>query len=642
MKLARKCQESRPCSVLIMTAAVWVLAAPLFLFGWSQNLELILYDRLLKLRAAQAGEADDRIVLIGAVEKDINRFNWPLPDGVLAQAIERIEAAEPAVVGIDLYREQPRPPGHEELVAALTKYPNIYGVKRVADAKGQLVGGAPILEKAHRVGFADMTIDDDGVARRGLLFMSDGKTHSAALALKMAMHYLRAHKIRPTKSEQNSHWMKLGETTIAPLQSNDGGYLGMDSRGYQYLVDYQDTPKGFFTLSAVVDGEVPPSLLKDRIVLIGAAADSVKDQFITPFRFDADEPYRYGFMIHAQAINQLLRMAQEGTGIVRPVHQWREWVWIGVWALLGALIGGVKRSVAQVALLGGLAALIPVSVSAVLILPGAGGYWLPSAMATLMFLLAGGGVLGVNSALERQQRAALFSLVNRLVSPQVAEEVWSQRDAILEGGRLQPRKQVATVLFTDLESFTSTSEDMDPSTLMDWLNQYMQAMAQQVLDHGGVVDKYIGDAIMAVFGAPLASETEEAINSDARNAVQCALAMRRVLSEQLQPQWRESGLPPLNMRVGIHTGELVTGSLGHSQRMDYTVIGDTVNVASRLEHLKIDLALDGPERVCRILISEETKRRLAEDVRVQTLDEIPLKGKRHLLTVYRVLEGSER
>ena len=145
--------------------------------------------------------------------------------------------------------------------------------------------------------------------------------------------------------------------------------------------------------------------------------------------------------------------------------------------------------------------------------------------------------------------------------------------------------------------------------MMDWLNEYMEAMAQPVMANNGVIEKYIGDAIMAVFGVPIPRVSPGQIEQDARNAVRCALAMAEAL-ERLNTHWKQRGWPECSMRIGIHTGRLVAGSLGSTDRQEYTVIGDSVNTASRLESFDKDVLADS---ACRILVSEATRALLGDE-----------------------------
>jgi adenylate cyclase len=235
---------------------------------------------------------------------------------------------------------------------------------------------------------------------------------------------------------------------------------------------------------------------------------------------------------------------------------------------------------------------------------------------------------------ERLERTSLMQLFSKHVSREVAEVIWKERDQFLDGGRPRSQKLISTVMFTDLEGFTALSEKMEPRTLIDWLNTYLETMAQLVIKHGGIVDDYAGDGLKADFGVPLARTTEAEISQDAVNAVNCALAMEKEM-KRLNTLWEESNLPTVRMRVGIFTGPVVAGSLGSSQRLKYTTIGDTVNIASRLERFAKDLVgYDFTNSSCRILIGESTLRYLGNQFVTEKVGEVSLKGKVEKITTY--------
>jgi adenylate cyclase len=198
----------------------------------------------------------------------------------------------------------------------------------------------------------------------------------------------------------------------------------------------------------------------------------------------------------------------------------------------------------------------------------------------------------------------------------------------------RPQQLTATVLFTDLQGFTTISEAFgDPGKLMEWLNEYMQAMTCHVLNHCGVINKYIGDAIMAIFGVPLARTTEEEIAQDAVNAIKCAIAMGTEL-EELNKRWKEQNRPTVRMRVGIFTGSLVVGCIGSRQRLEYTVTGDTVNIASRLESFNKEL---DAENICRVLVGLSTWQYASTEFRSRRLGSMMLKGKGVKIEVFQIL-----
>jgi adenylate cyclase len=225
----------------------------------------------------------------------------------------------------------------------------------------------------------------------------------------------------------------------------------------------------------------------------------------------------------------------------------------------------------------------------------------------------------VRGLLERDRLRDTFG---RYFTRQVAEHVLSGKVEL--GGDLVP----VTVLFSDIRSFTTLSEHMPPRELLDFLNVFFSGMVESVMANDGVVDKFIGDSIMAVFGAPVPR------SGDALNAVKAALEMRRRLA-QMNEGFRAAGKPEIRAGIGLHAGEVVAGNMGHIQRMEYTVIGDAVNVASRLEGLTKELHTD-------ILISEDLYRQVEEHVDAEPLQRVRVKGREQEVMVYRLRDLRDR
>jgi adenylate cyclase len=264
-------------------------------------------------------------------------------------------------------------------------------------------------------------------------------------------------------------------------------------------------------------------------------------------------------------------------------------------------------------------------------------WWIPSVPPAFAWLGSAALVTTYMLNQEKKERALLMQLFSRHVSTEVAEAIWQERDQFMDGGRPRSQKFTITVLFTDLRGFTSVSEKIDPQALLDWLNIYMEAMAQLVMEHGGVVDDYFGDAIKADFGVPLPRVTQAEIAQDAVAAVNCALAMEREL-KRLNSIWQQQDLAAVEMRIGIFTGPVVAGSLGSAQRLKYTTVGDTVNVAARLESFEKDLIdPDLAYSPCRILVGETTVRHLDHQFVTKRVGEANLKGKDEKVTIYRVI-----
>jgi adenylate cyclase len=192
-------------------------------------------------------------------------------------------------------------------------------------------------------------------------------------------------------------------------------------------------------------------------------------------------------------------------------------------------------------------------------------------------------------------------------------------------------------MLTDLTGYTTASEKKEPAEVMDWIGTYMDRMAYLVEKHGGMVNDFLGDGLMANFGVPVASTTEQEIDRDAINAVECALGMSESL-EELNESWRREGAPTGRMRIGILTGPGVVGALGSRDRMKYATVGNTVNTASRLESFDKESFTSEPEQsTCRILIGQSTFERLEGRFVTKCLGAHMLKGKGEPITIQRVL-----
>lgn len=258
--------------------------------------------------------------------------------------------------------------------------------------------------------------------------------------------------------------------------------------------------------------------------------------------------------------------------------------------------------------------------------------WVPVAAPAIGLLLTGASVVTYRAYQAQQQQQMVMKLLGQNTSPEIADALWKSRDRLLKDGKLPGEKRLATILFTDLKDFSTISEQMPPEVLMEWLNEYLTVLTEEVRAHHGIINKFTGDGIMAVFGVPIPSYDQKAIATDARNAVCCSLAFSERL-KQLNQDWKQRGLPVVQMRVGIFTGPVVVGSLGSKNRMEYGIIGDSVNVASRLESVEKERQFD----ICRILIAKETLDFLEDDFLVEPWGPLVLKGKNKTVDVYRVI-----
>ena len=634
MKSLSKLSKSPLATSLFVGIIVFLGIVGLRSAGSLESLELTAYDWYIRIQP-EVPEPDSRIVLIEINENDIqNQTGWPLTDAMVAKTLDILTQYHPRVIGLDLYRDIPVPSGSKELEIILTKNHNIITAMKFGGAEKVGIPPPPPLKDTDQVGFNDIMVDPGGIVRRGLLFLDDGKNVFYSFALRLALLYLRGEGVSPQPDAVSPEYLQLGKTTIRPFGPNDGGYIRADARGYQFLLNFKKYPRSFtsHSLSTLLSSQINPEAIKDKIILIGTKTEGVKDFFFTPFSRGLHSNQQIsGVELHACFISQLLAFALHDGSPMGTLSDWQEWLWIMVWSLMGGAMGVGVRSSWRFSLfaIGGLFVLALVTYFAFL-----HSLWIPLVPPAIAWFISVAIITAFMSNRERLERTSLMQLFSKHVSREVAEVIWKERDQFLDGGRPRSQKLISTVMFTDLEGFTALSEKMEPRTLIDWLNTYLETMAQLVIKHGGIVDDYAGDGLKADFGVPLARTTEAEISQDAVNAVNCALAMEKEM-KRLNTLWEESNLPTVRMRVGIFTGPVVAGSLGSSQRLKYTTIGDTVNIASRLERFAKDLAgYDFTNSSCRILIGESTLRYLGNQFVTEKVGEVSLKGKVEKITTY--------
>jgi adenylate cyclase len=604
--------------------------------GGLQFLELESYDLLLSMRSTRA-VSEPRVVLVSGEEADIQTLGeWPMSDGTINRVFEKLTAAGARAIGLDIYRDMPVPPGSEELRETLLGNDRIIVVKKFGSHGSPGVKPPAYMEGSGRVGFTDTVVDPDGIVRRSLLFLDDDEGVSYGLSLQLALLYLADEDIWPQAGEPDPSHIRLGDVTLSPFESDDGPYIHADAAGYQVILNYSEDIDSIpvVGLADLLADKIPEAVFHNKIVIVGISAESVKDAFYTPFSTGLGQHTSIsGAMVHAYLASQLLRAGLDGEQLLETVSEHYELSWILLWGLLGSVAGLFVRAFPRLVLLSvsGLAVIIATSWWIFQY-----GWWLSMIGAAISWLVATGLVTAYLSGYERLQRGMLMELFSKHVSSDVADEIWRNREQYFSLGRLRSHKLTVTVIFTDIEHFTTISEKMDPEALMDWLNNYMELMANMVIKHGGVVDDYHGDAIKADFGVPIARTSEDQIKQDAINAVSCALGMKAEL-EKYNIRNREQGLPLLRMRVGICTGDVVAGCLGSSERMKYTTIGDSVNTAARIETLdKESFVTDKASSDCRILLAESTMNYIKDTWPAEPAGSVVLRGKTKPVQVFRV------
>jgi adenylate cyclase len=619
-----------------LAAAAALLTLSADRLGWIEPLELAAYDRLGAAVFTDLG-ADQRVAIVAIDEPAIVALGWPLSDDKAAELLERVLAAGPRTVGLDLYRDQPRPPGTERLAALLGGERRVIGAMFVAGETGNRVPPPPALAGTGRAAAADLPLDPGAAVRRGLLYRDDGKDTVPSLALALAQAYLAPAGIAPRPDPANPDHLMLGRASYRPLERGDGGYAGIDAGGYQYLLDYgrRQSRVPATGIAEVLAGKADAALFRDRAVLIGVTAPSAKDFFRAPGGAAAflGRDLIYGVELQAAALAQLLRQAQGEIAPTRTPPQAAERAWTVAWPVLGGVAGALVSGPA--------ASLLAMAAGLVALFGGAGfalaaDWWLPTAAPALGWTLALGAVAGRRLARDYRQKAELQRMFARFVDPGVAALLWRQRQVYLSGGRPLPARFQATVLVSDLAGFSAASEAMDPAGVMEWIGAYMDRMTDLVIDRGGMVEKFAGDGILAVFGTPADGEDAAKAALNARHAVDCALAMGQAIAE-LNAGFRRRGLPEMRVRIGVHSGPMVAGAVGSARRSQYTVLGDTPNVAARLESFEKEKAeFGGRDGCCRVLLSGTAAALLGPGYGLEKIAATPVRGRAGAVEIFRV------
>lgn len=597
--------------------------------GGLQRWELMVFDQMMRWRGDEP--PDPRLLIVAITEEDIQaQQKWPLPDLTLARLIEKLQEYDPAVIGLDLYRDLPQETGYQQMVEQLDA-PNVIAIRN--DSPG--VKPPPTVPE-ERIGFNDLVSDPDSPIRRSLISFATEQTTSYSFSLRLAMNYLDDKGLFPEPSQTQPGQIRWGKAVFEQLSSTSGAYTNIDAQGYQILINYRsrENVARQVTLSDVLSGYINPQWVKDKIVLIGTTAPSIGDLHYTPYSGSAEsDPFMPGVMIHAQMTSQIVSSVLEGRPLFWFWPQWAELVWIVGWAALGGGVAWICRHPLLLPLSsGGLIGILFLISWNIFMRAG----WIPIVTPAVAFAITGGGVVAYRAYQSGRQQQIVMKLLGQNTSPEIADALWENRDRLLKEGKLPGQKLIATMLFTDLKDFSTISEQMPPEALMDWLNEYLDMLAQVVQAHQGIINKFTGDGIMAAFGVPVPRQTEVDVAKDARNAVGCGLAIGDRLQE-LNRNWQKRGLPVIQMRVGIFTGPVVAGSLGGKERQEYGIIGDSVNIASRLESCE----KDRQSSICRVLIAHETLIHIQDKFYVEHWGPLALKGKQQTVDVYRVIARRE-
>ncbi|MBW4471759.1 MAG: adenylate/guanylate cyclase domain-containing protein [Stenomitos rutilans HA7619-LM2] len=540
---------------------------------------------------------DDDSLTRGRDSKELKSLatiqSWPWRRTAYAEAIDKLMAAGAKAVAVDVLWDLPseRPDDDRRLQQTLQKYAGrvtLAALHASSQSNGggldQLVYPDPMFQvEPKSIGFINYLTEPDGRFRR----------FASAYLDRIDADLRRSQPNLISFDEASLQASKL------PVAQPKGDYI------FFYGGQNTFTTVSFWHVLYPQNWALlkQQQVFKDKIVLIGPTAAFLQDIHSTPFG-DVS-----GVEIHANAIATLLE--NRTLAEVVPAPRWR-----GFYLLLS--IAGIGLAISQLARRATQRFFLAIVIAVIWSIIGYGsfvygGWILPVATPMLAIGLSGLSFLGTGAVSDQLEKLRLRRTLERYVAMPVVEEILNQPEdfqALLQG-----RKLKAAVLFCDIRGFTTLSYKLPPEQLVALLNIYLNAMVEAVAAASGTIDKFIGDAVMAEFGSPV-SYGEQV---DAMNAIRAALGMRQALAT-LRSQWQQEGKTLLYHGIGISYGEVIAGNIGSLRRLEYTVMGDTVNVASRVEGLTKNFWTD-------ILITDSLYQLVQEQVEVVFVGEHLLRGR---------------
>ncbi len=480
-------------------------------------------------------EPPEDIAIVGIGEQSITELGeqWPFPRTLHAEAIERLRRDGARVIAYDVQFTEPSNRADDQALAdAVARAGNVVLATTAVNERGgtNVFGGEEVLRELDaRAAHAGLTTDSGRVVRR------------------------MSHDID-----------RLETFGVVAVERARGRQVPEDDFPDPAWIDYHGrTNVRTIPFHRVVRGDFPRGTFRDRIVLVGATAPSLQD--VHPTSVSGDE-FMYGVEVHANAISTLLRDF--------PLREVPGWVTVALILLFGAVgpliamrFGPLRAAFIGVALAGLYVAFVQLVFNSGLIVD----FIYPEASLALGVV----GALGVALVLDAFERERVRDIFSRFVPEPVVDEVLKNVDEDLRlGGELQ----VVTVLFSDIRGFTTFSETREPDEVIEVLNRYLTSMTDVILRHGGTLVAFMGDGIMAVFGAPIPMDD----HADRAYAAACEMAGPALdeFNEWLRSERRGEGF---RIGVGLNSGAVMAGNVGSQKRLEYTVIGDTTNTASRIE-----------------------------------------------------------
>ena len=599
---------------LVLLIAVFVAALQI-LAVWPQvttpleRVELSARDLLMRLRPAPQRSGQIVIVAIDDFSFNYTGYRWPWPRAYLAKIVDQLNRAGAKVIGLDVFLSEAEtdPGGDAALSQAFAQSRAAVAVVNLFRTEQQSGGltflsetvEAPIAAYAssfQRTGITPTIVDEDAILRGVQAYDRLGETTYYHWAFEIASLYLNV----PLPID-------LSETGLR----FNGQFVPLQNR--KLLVNFAGQAATYptYSASAVAEGDLPAETFRDKIVLIGATTASLQDLWPTPYSISDRTP---GVEVVANAIDTLL--TGQYLQVAPPLVNLLLTLGMALAALLILQLREPRRVIFGLGLGLVLYALLVFGLFA------ARGYLLPLAGPGLMLFL--GIILPTmeQAVTQEMEKRRLRSLFGRFLSSEIIDQMVSSSNL----AALNKRTEI-TVLFSDIRGFTTLSEKLAPEQVVALLNPYLEAMTEIVYRHGGTVDKYEGDAIMAFFGEPV-NHPDHALR-----AVRAAVEMHLSLAA-LTETWHAAKILPTDSHfqigIGLNSGQAFVGLLGSEQRISYTAIGDNVNLSARIQDLT--KAYKWP-----ILISEATQAQVSAEFETEFIASVVVKGKTEAVRLYRVL-----
>ena len=492
--------------------------------------------------------------------------------------------ASGSLIGGSMY-SMVREKGHEGDYNLITAYAPVPSIKAIA-------------ESGENCGYFNAFPDPDGVIRWSPLVIKFQDNFYYSLPIALLMQYLDYPMIVLNLAEFGVDGVMLGDLRIP---TDEIGRL---------LLNYLGPAKTFphYSISDIIAGRLSPELIKGKIVIVGATATGIYDLRVTPF-----SPVYPGVELHATVVENILQ------GNFLEQSAWTTFIDICGIIVFGMIIGiaiprlkALQGILLVMVLLGGF-------VAGNTIIFAKYNTWLNMVYPVLTMMTIYLVITVYRYFTEEREKKKIRGAFQYYLTASVINELLKDPTKLKLGGD----KKDLTVMFSDIRGFTTISEKLTPEELVHLLNEYLTAMTDIVFKYEGLLDKYIGDAIMAVFGAPV-DQPDHALRS-----CRTALEMMATL-KGLQQKWAAEGRPFVDIGVGINSGDMVVGNMGSNMRFDYTVMGDNVNLSSRLEGIN-------KEYGTHIVISEFTYEVVKEEVFCRELDAVRVKGKKLPVKIYELI-----